>query len=73
MIEETAERLGLPLVVGVQLQVYCRHPRQLVSLCSLTAVANDPQRFHVPFLHLDAVQDVVITLCDKRGSLQQLQ
>ena len=30
---------------------------------------NDLQHFHAPFLHLDAVQDVVITLCDKHGSL----
>ena len=27
------------------------------------------QHFHVPLLRLDSVQDVVTTLCDKRGSL----
>ena len=48
-IKETAERLGLPLMVVVQLQVCHRHPRHLVSLC-------------IPFPRVDAVQDVVTTL-----------
>ena len=36
---------------------------------TILSISNDPQRFHVSFPCLDAVQDVVTTLGDKRGSL----
>ena len=39
------------------------------SLCSLINIAVDLQPFHVPFPLLEAVQNVVVTLCNQRGSL----
>ena len=44
-------------------------PRQLMLLCSLTVIAKQSSAFPYSLPRLDTVQDVVTTLCDKRGSL----